>query len=91
MNSFNTKLQIKDTESESKNKLMDLFTELKGFKFVTTLVLEFIKIQIDNKTLYSTFYLNQNEAITNESDIDDIFESIYGIKQAKIYMFRLEY
>ena len=91
MNSFNTKLQIKDTESESKNKLMDLFTELKGFKFVTTLVLEFIKIQIDNKTLYSTFYLNQNEAITNESDIDDIFESIYSIKQTKIYMFRLEY
>ena len=70
---------------------MDLFTELKGFKFVTTLVLEFIKIQIDNKTLYSTFYLNQNEAITNESDIDDIFESIYSIKQTKIYMFRLEY
>ena len=34
---------FKDTEFEIRNKLIDLLTELKGFKFVTTLVLEFKK------------------------------------------------
>ena len=31
-NSFNPELQLKDTESAIINKLIDLFTELKGFK-----------------------------------------------------------
>ena len=39
-NSFNPGLQLKDTESAIKNKLIDLMTELKGFKFLTILVLE---------------------------------------------------
>ena len=39
----NPEPQIKDTEPEIKNKLIDLLTEIKGFKFVTTLVLEFKK------------------------------------------------
>ena len=41
---------------------------------MATLVLEFKKIEKDNKTKYSTSYLNSKaEAILNESDIDDIF------------------
>ena len=32
----------------------------------------------------STFYLNSKaETVTNESDIDDVFESIYYIKHTK--------
>ena len=50
--SFIPKLQLKDTESAIKNKLIDSLTELKGFKVVTTLVLEFKKIQRGNVTLY---------------------------------------
>ena len=53
LNSFNSEPQLKDTESTIKNKLMDLFSELKDFKCVTTLVLKFKKIQSDDKTLYS--------------------------------------
>ena len=78
MNSLNPELQLKDTESIIKNELVDLLTELKGFKFLTTLVLEFRKIQSDNKTQYSTFYSHsKSETIVNESDIDDVLESVY--------------
>ena len=52
-------------------------SELKGFKFETTLVLEFKKIQNYDKTLYHTLYLNSKaETIINESDIDNVFKSI---------------
>ena len=52
--------------------------ELKGFKFMA-LVLEFIKIENNDKTKYNTCYSNSEaEVIINESDIDDVFESIYG-------------
>ena len=79
MNSFNPELQHKDTESAIKNKLTDLLSQLKDFKFVKTLVLEIEKIQSDDKTLYSNFYLNsKGETIINENDIDDLFESIYS-------------
>ena len=37
LNSFNPELYIKDTESTIKSKLLELSTQLKGFKFVTTL------------------------------------------------------
>ena len=33
LNSFNPELQLKDTESAVRNKLIDLFSDLKGFKF----------------------------------------------------------
>ena len=60
-----------------KIKLIDSLTELKGFKVVTKIVLEVKKIQRDNVTLYSTFYLNPKaEAIINKNDIDDVFQSI---------------
>ena len=58
---FESELQLRHTESWIKNKLMDLLTEL------TTLVLEFKKIQSDGKTPYSTFYLNSKvETIINK-------------------------
>ena len=52
-------------------------TQLKGFKFVTTLPLVFQKINSEDKT-YDTFYSNSKaEIIINESDFDDVFQSIY--------------
>ena len=54
-------------------------TKLKGFEFVTTLVSAFKKTKRDDKPIYSTFYWKSKaEAIINESDIDDIFDSIYS-------------
>ena len=56
-----------------------ILTELKGFKFVRALVLELKKKEDDDKTKYSTFYSNPKaETFINESDIDDVFESIYS-------------
>ena len=54
-------------------------TQLKPFKFLTTLVLVFKKIEREDKTLYNhTFYSNSKaEKIINDSDIESIFESIY--------------
>ena len=53
-------------------------TQLKGFKFVTTSILVFKKIENEDKTKYSTFYSHSKaETIINESDIDDAFKSIY--------------
>ena len=69
-------------------------TELKDFKFLTTL--EFKKIESDDKAIYSTFYSNSKaeavikaiystfysnskaETVINESDINDVLESVYG-------------
>ena len=39
LNSFNSELQFKDTQFAIKNKLIYLLSELKGFKFITTLFL----------------------------------------------------
>ena len=58
LNSFNPELQLKDTESTIKNKLMDLLSELKCFKFVTKLELQLKKIECDDETKYDTFFLN---------------------------------
>ena len=57
LNSFNPELQLKNSESAIRNKLMGLMTELKGFKFVMTLVIEFKKIESKDATKYTTFYL----------------------------------
>ena len=43
LNSFNLELQLKDTESAIKSRVIDLLTQLKGFKFVAMLVLVFKK------------------------------------------------
>ena len=78
LNSLNTKLQLKDTEFVIKSKLIELSTQLKGFKFVTTFVLVFKKIGSKDITKYDNFYSSSEaEVIINESDIDDVFKSIY--------------
>ena len=65
-----------------------MLSELKGFKFVTALVLEFKTIQSDDKTLYSTLYLNSKaETIINESYIDNEFKSIYSTIISNIHKF----
>ena len=43
LDSSNSELQLKDTESAIKKKLIYLLSKLRGFKFVATLVLEFKK------------------------------------------------
>ena len=51
---------------------------LKGFKFVAKIVLVFKKIGTEDKTKYGIFHSSSNaKIITNESDIDDVFQSIY--------------
>ena len=56
-----------------------MLTQLKGFKFGTTLVLVFKKIESENKTKYDNFYSSSKaEIIINESHIDE-FQSIYTI------------
>ena len=49
-------------------------TQWKGFKFVTTLVLLFKKIESEDNTKYDHFYSSSKA----ESDIDDVFKSIYA-------------
>ena len=76
LNSFNPELQLKDTESAIKGKLIDLLTQLEGFKVVTTLLIVFKKIESEDKTKYDSFYSNSKaEIVINESDIDDVFQS----------------
>ena len=78
LNSYNLELQLKDTESAIKSKLIDLLTQLKDFKFMTTFVLVFKKIESGDKTKYDTFYSNSKaEIIINETDIDGVFQSVY--------------
>ena len=65
LNSYNPELKLKDTESGIKNKLTECCLSVKVLKS-------------DDKTLNSTFYSNlKAETIINESDIDDVFKSIY--------------
>ena len=53
-------------------------TQLKGFKFLTALVLVFKKIKSEDKTKYENFYSSLTaETIINESDIDSVFQAIY--------------
>ena len=54
LNSFNPELQLKGTAFVIRNKVKNLFNELRGFKFVTELVLEFKTMEKHNKK-YSTF------------------------------------
>ena len=53
-------------------------TQLKDFKFVTILVLVFKKIESEDETKCDNFYLSSKaEIIINESDVDDVFQSIF--------------
>ena len=67
---LNLDQQLIDTESEIRNKLNDLLAKLKGLKFAAKLVLEFKKLENDGK--------NNIAPLINESNIDDVFESIYS-------------
>ena len=54
-------------------------TQLKGFKSVTTLVIEFKIIESVDETKHSTFSLTSKaEAVIIESNVDNVFESIYS-------------
>ena len=80
LNSYNPEIQLKDTEYAIENKIIDLFTELKDLKFMTTLALEFKQIENNHKAKYDIFYLNSKaETIINQNDIDGVFESVYTI------------
>ena len=59
---------------------------MKRFKLVATVELEFKGIQSYDKALYSTFS-SKAEIITNENDIDDVFESIYSTVKSKLDKF----
>ena len=78
LNYFNPELQLKDTESAIKSKQTGLLTQLRGFKFVTTLVLVFKKIDSEDKAKYDKFYSSSKaEKIINKSDIDNVSQPIY--------------
>ena len=59
MSFFNAEQQIKGNESAIKKKVIDLLPQLKGFEFVTTLVLEFKKTQSDVKHYIAPLSLTQ--------------------------------
>ena len=67
-----------------KNKLINLFSELKGFKFVATLVSEYKRQKVMIKQNMIPFIQTQAEAVINKSDIDDVFESIYSTIKSNI-------
>ena len=70
MNSFNPELRLKNTEFAIRHELVDL---LKGFKFMATLVLEFKKIDKDDKTKFSSVYSNSKADI----NIDEVILIMY--------------
>ena len=60
-------------------------TEFKGLKFVMTSVLEFRKIESDDETKYSSLYLSSKaETVINDSDVDDVFASVYSTIMSNI-------
>ena len=81
LNYFNPELQLKDYESAIKSRLIELLTQLRGFKFVTTLQrykISIQKIENKNKTKYDNFCSRSKaEIIVIESDIENVFKSIY--------------
>ena len=51
---------------------------------MTTLALVFKKTDSEDKTKYDTFYSHSKaETVINESEIDDVFESIYATITSK--------
>ena len=56
LNSFSSELQHKDTGSVINSKLLNLLTQLRGLRFVTTLVLVFKNIESEDKTKHDNFY-----------------------------------
>ena len=57
LNSLNPKMQLEDIDSTIKIQLVvESLAQLKGFRFVASLVLVFKKIKSKNKTKYDNFY-----------------------------------
>ena len=52
---------------------MELLTQLKGPKFVTTLALVLKKIKREDKKINNFYPSSKVEVIINESDINDVF------------------
>ena len=69
MNSFNSELQLKNAESTIKDKLKDLISELRWFKFVAKLVIGFKR----QKVMMQKNIDSKAETIINESDVDGIW------------------
>ena len=91
---FWLQVSFKYIKSTIINNLKDLLTELEGFKSLTTLALEFKKLESEDERKYSTLCLSSTvETIINGSDIDDVFESIYCMIISKMYWkrFKLDY
>ena len=63
LNAFNPELQLKDTDSAIKSKLIELLTESRGFKFVTTLVLYYVHTYINFCRFFNFWriYMNQQK------------------------------
>ena len=62
-----------------------MLNEIRGLKFVITLVIKLKEIKYESK--YSTFYSNSKaETVIHNADIDSIFESICSMidKNVKI-------
>ena len=74
----NVLILVDSSNSSFSVKAFDLLSELRRFKYVTALVLEFKKMQSEEKTMHNTFYSNSKaKAIINGSDIGYLFKSIY--------------
>ena len=58
LNCFNPELQLGDTESATEIKLIKLLSQLRGFKFVTTLVLVFKMTESKDKPKFDSFHLS---------------------------------
>ena len=79
-NSFNLELQVKDTEPAIRNKLKNIYwLNWKSLNLWENWFQSLKKIESDDGTKYSTFYLLlKAETIINERNTDDVFESIYS-------------
>ena len=59
LNAFNAELQLKNTEPAIKTKLKDSLSKLRGFKFMTTVIIELNKkTESDDATKYRIIYSN---------------------------------
>ena len=89
LNSVNPEVHLKDTASAIESKLIKLLTQVKGFKFVTTLVLVLKKIESEDKTKYDTVYSSSKaEIIINKIDIVMMFFNQSVLQFPQTYKYR---
>ena len=61
-----------------RNKLINLLSQWRGFKFVTALVLKVKKSENDYEIKFTTFYSNpKSEVIINGSDLNQFILQLY--------------